>query len=787
MTLRIKHLVIENFKVFERLEIQVESDYLTVLDGPNGFGKSSFFDALELLFTGSIRRYIELEELTVDGRKQKPGCPWLYNRAKPESWLSIRAELSINDEIIILERAACKEKLDKQKGLRDLNIPLYELDTLEGERSDRIKEEKDFFSNLLGESYKRDFALFHYVEQEENNRLLKQKEKDRQQQIAYLFEIGEIQERLNTINHSHSKIGKLCTAAKKENVRNLKSKWESAKQKVLAGNEFVDYQRLVNVTIQPWDSQVLDYTPEQFEQWLSDDGDVFRLKRFVQNFNHYESKLYNRTLSENLLPELDLQKSMLTFFHRLSYQKQWDLELRQLKSAENVIEAFDDTLISIAQDKLLIPEILLPIIPDDIKLDKFKDHVEHLKQEINSSDKLEESLSSLFSMRERLLESFRKFQLYNGPTNSCPTCGHDWESSEALLIGIEQQEETLRLLASRQNSQLTQKLTDFKEKYQKAIKGTLVEFIDKQLDKVDYKRMLVSLSSEQVSRIQRYASHLIDAGIQFEDLLIDNYDLKLDLPLSKLRERVMLKLKPVNDSLIFPEFDRIFRDVFNREISAVKQISTKDIENKIVYIQQQRSIASSRHAKDCELKFRNAQNTLNNAVDVRKRLKKLKEIYENQKKGYLESIVKEVEILFHIYSGRLMQSYQQGLGIFIENDGSSIAFHETPGNDYDVVFSMSSGQLSALILSFTLALNRRYAKHGLLMVDDPVQTLDEINVVGFIELLRADFSNRQIFIATHEDRMSAYFRYKYKKFGIPVGRINFMDESRAANETSKYI
>lgn len=785
MTLRIKHLVIENFKIFERLEIKLESDYLTVLDGPNGFGKSSFFDALELLFTGTIRRYIELEKLTIDGRKQKLGCPWLYNRAMSESWLSIRVELSINDEIKILERAACKDELDQQRGLTDLKIPLYELDTLQGDRGNQIKDEEKFFSSLLGESYKRDFGLFHYVEQEENNRLLKQKEKDRQQQIAYLFEIGEIQERLNTINSSYSKIGKLCTGAKKDDVQNLKSKWEEAKQKVLEGNEFLDYQRLVNVTSQTWDSETLDYAPEQFEQWLSDDGDVFRLKRFVENFNHYESKLSNRSLSEKLLPELELQKNMLRFFHRLSYRKQWELELRQLESAENLIELFNDTLRSIAQDKLFIPEVLIPLIPSDIKLDEFKDHVERLKQEINSSDKLEESLSSLFSMRERLLESFKQFQLYNGPINNCPTCGHDWESSEALLIGIERQEETLRLLASRQSSQLTQMLTDFNEKYQKAIKEALVEFIDKQRDKVDYKRMLVLLNSEQVSIIQRYVSNLIDAGIQFEDLLIESYDLKLDLPLSKLKERVILKLKPVNESRIFPDFDRIFRDVFNREISAVKQISTKDIENKIAYIQQQRSIASSRHAKECELKFRNAENVLNNALDVRKRLKKLKEIYESQKKGYLESIVKEIEILFHIYSGRLMQSYQQGLGIFIENDGNSIAFHETPGNDYDVVFSMSSGQLSALILSFTLALNRRYAKHGLLMVDDPVQTLDEINVVGLIELLRADFSNRQIFIATHEDRMSAYFRYKYKKFGIPVGRINFMDKSRAANEASK--
>ncbi|MFV8447031.1 AAA family ATPase, partial [Vibrio owensii] len=159
-------------------------------------------------------------------------------------------------------------------------------------------------------------------------------------------------------------------------------------------------------------------------------------------------------------------------------------------------------------------------------------------------------------------------------------------------------------------------------------------------------------------------------------------------------------------------------------------------------------------------------------------IKKLKDIYESEKKRYLESIVKEIEILFHIYSGRLMQSYQQGLGIFIENDGNSISFNQTPGEDFDVVFSMSSGQLSALVLSFTLALNQRYAKNGLLLIDDPVQTLDEINVAGFIELLRTEFSDRQVILSTHEDRVSAYFRYKYKKFGFEPSRINFMDLSK---------
>lgn len=42
MKLIVKRLEVRNFKVFEKLELTLESEYLIVLDGPNGFGKSSF-------------------------------------------------------------------------------------------------------------------------------------------------------------------------------------------------------------------------------------------------------------------------------------------------------------------------------------------------------------------------------------------------------------------------------------------------------------------------------------------------------------------------------------------------------------------------------------------------------------------------------------------------------------------------------------------------------------------------------------------------------------------------
>ena len=94
---------------------------------------------------------------------------------------------------------------------------------------------------------------------------------------------------------------------------------------------------------------------------------------------------------------------------------------------------------------------------------------------------------------------------------------------------------------------------------------------------------------------------------------------------------------------------------------------------------------------------------------------------------------------------------------------------------------MSSGQLATLIIAFTLALNKRYSEHKILFIDDTIQTLDELNIAGLVELLRNEFSDRQIFISTHEDMMSAYMRYKFEKYGLDAQRLSFKEILLSSN------
>ncbi|MBN0474010.1 chromosome segregation protein SMC, partial [Pseudomonas aeruginosa] len=85
-------------------------------------------------------------------------------------------------------------------------------------------------------------------------------------------------------------------------------------------------------------------------------------------------------------------------------------------------------------------------------------------------------------------------------------------------------------------------------------------------------------------------------------------------------------------------------------------------------------------------------------------------------------------------------------------------------SDHDILNTMSSGQISAVVIALTLALHRVYStKFSSILIDDPVQTMDDINMASLVEVLRNDFSEKQIILSTHEDKVARYFTYKYLK------------------------
>lgn len=63
-------------------------------------------------------------------------------------------------------------------------------------------------------------------------------------------------------------------------------------------------------------------------------------------------------------------------------------------------------------------------------------------------------------------------------------------------------------------------------------------------------------------------------------------------------------------------------------------------------------------------------------------------------------------------------------------------------------------QVNALAVSVFLALNLGIPKPPLAVaiLDDPLQSLDDINLLGLVDLLRRTKDRRQLVVSTHDDR-----------------------------------
>ena len=200
MSIRINNLHIKNFKSFEDIFIDFSNADLVVLDGPNGFGKTTVYDAIELLINGKINRYERLYKETVDGRYTYLEHPYLCENSTVGN-LEIISEMSIKDTTIILRRVIDRKDLKSNFSIPDTISYLLVSDIGAGIEDKKIDDEERFFKDLLGENYASNFEFINYIEQEENLSFLKQKDSDRRNKIGYLFSTIDFDNKVDKLSN----------------------------------------------------------------------------------------------------------------------------------------------------------------------------------------------------------------------------------------------------------------------------------------------------------------------------------------------------------------------------------------------------------------------------------------------------------------------------------------------------------------------------------------------------------------------------------------------------------
>lgn len=104
---------------------------------------------------------------------------------------------------------------------------------------------------------------------------------------------------------------------------------------------------------------------------------------------------------------------------------------------------------------------------------------------------------------------------------------------------------------------------------------------------------------------------------------------------------------------------------------------------------------------------------------------------------------------------------------------------------------LSSSQLNALALSVFLSLNLGIADPPLdsVLLDDPLQSLDEVNLLGVVDLLRRYKARRQLVISTHDRRFAGLLQRKLRATepDQPIALVNLSDWGRLGPRVQEVV
>ena len=105
------------------------------------------------------------------------------------------------------------------------------------------------------------------------------------------------------------------------------------------------------------------------------------------------------------------------------------------------------------------------------------------------------------------------------------------------------------------------------------------------------------------------------------------------------------------------------------------------------------------------------------------------------------------------------------------------------GDEGNPILIFSSSQANIAALSYFLALGWTAGEAGVpfVLLDDPLQSMDDVNVLGFADLCRFVRARRQLFLSTHERRFALLLSRKLapRRAGDTTIVLNFRSWDRS--------
>ena len=864
---KIKKILLYNFKNFRHETVIDFSDNMTFLVGPNGFGKTTIFDAIELGLTGDISRINQNNPVT--GENIKYNKPFFQNDISEPVIIKLWLEKSNVNQLVLVrklindrpdggilyapKRSIGQFKLFRQEEATDENFSSLDNDI---KLSEIDQTTIDNFLEIDGE-YKlaKIFNLFNYIQQEETTFFLKKSEKDRSNDLSFLVKTDEIEDRISKIEKVNKAIN--------DNLKSLTEQQEKLTQQEL---DNIPYQRLFNQQVFQFDKE----SPFSVDNLSQSDDFKVTIQKIIEFKQSFSISEYQRKLeSDNRKKEIKTIDSALRFailfslIQRPNYQWQWEKytienpRFFEYVLLENYLQTFE-TITHEYRRKQQLNQYWEDLSTDInqmtaqtfqyVQNDRLSNDFESLKVQLTSYQTLRESvgqadknLSDLRQLRRKLGEKFDELRQHNHvDEDRCPFCNNQFDSFVDLKSSYDNYTDYLTEISSRDSQRLQEvqlslnsRIQQVKQKITDEINSLTTNIDKKLLDRLqelsgsyqsyskyleDFKTFIQSYTNmapyqlenlefdnynhQYKSSLQEFRSKLVvdddvyrvldinslenikgqlgDLREEFPELQFETYQLEsssyskinmamINSRLHELKQAIHLAIDEkyaINENLI-ADAENIFPTYFQSKVEVLEDIRIGDLEEKKLYIDKQYKLVQNQQFQDLSRRIKILEKTA-------ERLKEIHTIYKEEVKKFKIGIVKQLRIPFFIYSAKMLQNYQQGMGIFLtykkttSSDNETVAiirFKSDTKNDHDVMNQLSTGQLAVVSRAFTLSLNTMFKLSdnlNFLMIDDPIQDMDAMNVLSFIEILRHGIIDRyQIILSTYSDHNALFMGYKF--------------------------
>lgn len=798
MQYKITNLRVKNFKCFDNAKfyefcIDYEKNPI-ILSGPNGFGKTTFFDAIELIFSKNITRL----DKAIENKKTNLGKNILLNKADVDGYVVLTLKREENEFLTLFAKISnSTHKLEIENSIYYGDIKEFisteDLDSF----LCNYDNWKDAVDNKNSLKYRAEnFNVYYYVSQAESVHFLKRTITDRKNAMNVLLKTDFIDERKNVVtNLIGSRNGTSGHLVNDEIItleNELKNK--AIKLKTISMNivqdetekpQYVDlglYKKDPNLYF--WDGEnIAEANLSEIKRGVNVLDNIIS---FWENESDYKNYKWNKNISKilkgNSMEDYADNREYI-IDNLISIQK----AEQQLEKWDSMIQIYNSTLMfrkdtpdatNYKDEDIVALKKLIPDLKEyDFSLIKnISSEIVSLRNTLSTNQKIIDKLSSA---RNALKNAKNE---YDKQGTSCPFCNTKFANITLLNAGFDEVDKLLQNESGSTGERLALKSNELGSEIEriKKIIRPYMEGLDENTINliVQRKTSLKGFISDsgRIANVEKVAKYLAET-----DYVPQTDRNKIVIDIQRVLSGMIKNIQNTEFERLYDkhEYDNVEK-FYGKDISDMKKLlPIETLKRKCEYLEgivleKENTEIHAIRKEMKELIIRKAKIT-----NIRQQLYKLSKMYDKAVEEYKNYILKQLRVPLLIYTGKILQDYQNGLGVFVNKD--EMRFVSNGDAKHDILNTFSSGQFSGFVLASLFAMNKQYIKAssddiGFILIDDPVQTMDDINISSLIEVLRNDFANRQIILSTHEMDKENYILYKFYKYNQVGQSFNVKEE-----------